>query len=72
MTVLGEFDVPVYESVTFTIIYYDQENSSEVVGQPYNYLSEKGCRNLGFSILSRRQAEHINLHLPQCFNKPSS
>ena len=72
VTVLGEFDVPVYESVTFTINYYDQETSSEVVGQPYNNLYGKGCRILGFSILSRGQTEIITLHLPQCFNKLSS
>ena len=72
VTVLGEFDVPINQSVTFTIDYNDQDTSSEVVGQPYNNLNEKGCRNLGFRILSRRQIEHITLRLPQCYNKSSS
>ena len=68
MTVLGEFDIPVYESAVFTIVSYTY---SEVVGQPYNYLNKKGCRNLGFSILGEYQT-YIMLHLPQCFDKPGS
>ena len=72
VTVLGEFDIPVNQSVAFTVEYYDQQTTTEVVGQPYNYIKEKGCRNLGFSILSRRQTEHITLHLPQCINRTGS
>ena len=73
VTVLGEFDIPVYQSIAFTIDHYDDpKTSSEVFSQPYNYLIEKGCRNLGFNILSRRQAELITLYLPQCSYKPSS
>ena len=72
VTVLGEFDIPVNQSVAFTIDYYDQETSRKIVGQPYNYLNTRGCRNLGFSILSRHQTENITLHIPQCFDKPSS
>ena len=68
VTILGEFDIPVYESVAFTI---DPYTSSEVVGQPYNYLNEKGCRNLGFSIQGEYRT-NIMLHLPQCFDKPGS
>ena len=71
VTVLGEFNVPVFQSLVFTIA-YDQNTSSKGVGQSYNYLYAKGCRNLGFSILSRRQKEFVTLHLPQCFDKLTS
>ena len=70
--VLGEFDTPVNQSVAFVIDYHDTGISSEVVDQPYNYLKEKGCRNLGFRILSRQQALYIILHPPQCFDKHNS
>ena len=72
VTVLGEFDVPVNQSVAYTIDYFDRDSSSTVDGQPYNYLNEKGCRNLGLSVLSKRQMEYIILHLPQWFINPSS
>ena len=72
VTVLGEFGVPVYESVTFTTVYYNIKSSSEVLGQRYNYINEKGCRNLGFTVLSRRQTEFITLHLPQRSDKQGS
>ena len=72
VTVLGEFDVPVYESVAFTIDSLNHDTSIELIGQLYNYLNEKGCRNLGLKILNRYQAEHITLYLPQCFDKPGS
>ena len=72
LTAFGEFDLPINQSVAFIIYYYDQETTSEVVSQPYNYLNEKGCRNLGFSILSKRHTEYISFRLPQCFYKPSS
>ena len=72
VTVLGEFDIPVYQSVAYTIDYHDQDNFSEIVGQSYNYLSKRGCRNLGFSLLSRRQTEYITLYSPNCFDKPGS
>ena len=68
VTVLGEFNVPVYQSLSFTIA-YDKNTSSKGVNQSYNYLTAKGCRNLGFSILSSRQKEFITLYLPQCFHE---
>ena len=69
--VLGEFDSPINQSVAFTN-YYDQEISSEIVGQPYNNRNEKGCRNIGFRILSRRQTEYVILHPPECLDHPAS
>ena len=70
--VLGEFNIPVYERVAVTTDYSKKETSSEVVSQPYNYIIAKGCRKLGFSILSRHHTGYISLHLPKCFFKPSS
>ena len=72
VTVLGEFDVPVNQSVAFTTVSYNLRRSSEVVGQRYNFLNEKGCRNLGFSVLSSHQTEVIVFHLPQCFKSFNS
>ena len=71
VTVLGEFDFPVNQRVAFTLN-HDDDTSSEVIGQPYNLFNEKGCRNLGFSVLSSRQTEFITLYVPQCMYKPIS
>ena len=70
VTVLGEFDFPINQSVAFTLDH--QQTSSEVIGQPYNYLTRNGCRNLGFRILSRNQRVYLRLHPPRCFNHPAS
>ena len=70
VTVLGEFDFPIDQSVAFTLDY--QQTSSEVTGQPYNYLTRNGCRNLGFRILSRNPRVVLRLHPPRCFNHPAS
>ena len=70
VTVLGEFDFPINQSVAFTL--YHQQTTSELVGQPYNYLITNGCRNLGFRILSRDHTEYLQLYPPLCFNHPGS
>ena len=64
VTVLTEFNFPIDERVVFTLINNDENRSSEIFGQPYNHLTEKGCRNLGFSILSKCQNEQLKLHTP--------
>ena len=48
VTMLGEFDIPINQSVAFTLYtYYSQQTtSSQVVGQPYNYSVRNGCHNL--------------------------
>ena len=73
VTVLGEFDFPINQSVAFTQEYfYPQITSSEVTGQSYNYAVRNGCRNLGFHILSRYQRVYLRLHPPRCYNHPAS
>ena len=67
VTVLGEFDFPVSERVAFTLNSNKDRSSSQIFGEPYNYLQRKGCRNLGFSILSELQREQLTLNPPQCF-----
>ena len=62
VTMLGEFNFPVNESVTL-----NQPSSSTIIGQPFNNLKMKGCRNLGFSILSEDQIVQLTLHPSQCF-----
>ena len=66
VTVLGEFDFPVYERVAFTLNSNEERSSSQIFGEPYNYLKEKGCRNLGFRLLSELQREQLTLNPPQC------
>ena len=74
VNVLGEFDFPINQSVAFTLhnYYYQQTTSSQLVGQPYNYLVTNGCRNLGFHIFSEQQTEYLKLHPFQCFDHPAS
>ena len=71
VTVLGEFDFPVNERVAFTLNSNEKRNSSQIFGEPYNYLTEKGCRNLGFRILSEQREERLTLHSPKCLIKYS-
>ena len=66
VTVLGEFDFPVSERVAFTLNSNEERSSSQIFGEPYNYLTEKGCRNLGFRIYSEQQEERLTLNPPQC------
>ena len=67
VTVLGEFDFPVRERVAFTLKSNEKRSSnSQIFGEPYNYLTKKGCRNLGFRILSEKQEEQLTLHTPKC------
>ena len=66
VTVLGEFHFPVSERVAFTLLSNEDTNSSEVYGEPYNYLTKKGCRILGFRILSDQSIEQLYIHPPQC------
>ena len=69
--VLGEFDLPVNQSVEY--YYNDQENSSEVCSQPNNNVFIKGCRTLRCRVFSRRQTEDLILHPNyQCFHHPVS
>ena len=66
VTVLGEFDFPVSERVAFTLNSNNDKSSSRIIGEPYNYSQEKGCRNLGFRIFSEQQQELIKFHPPRC------
>ena len=66
VTVLGEFDFPVSKRVAFTLNSNNDKSSSQIIGGPYNYLKEKGCRNLGFKIRSKGQKEQIKFHPSQC------
>ena len=63
VTMLGEFNFPVNESVIL-----NQPSSSTIIGQPFNNLKKKGCRNLGFSILSEDQKVQLSLLPSQCLN----
>ena len=71
VTVLGEFNFPVSERVAFTLNSNEKRNSSQIFGEPYNYLTDKGCRNLGFRILSEQKEERLTLHPPKCLIKNS-
>ena len=71
VTVLGEFDFPVSERVTFTLTSNEERSSSQIFVEPYNYLINKGCRNLGFGILSEHQKEELMLRSPKCLIKNS-
>ena len=66
VTIVGEFDTPVHERVAFTLNYNYGKTSSQIFAQPYNYFMEKGCHNLGFTILSEHQTEQLILRPPQC------
>ena len=66
VTVLVEFDLPVKERVAFTLTLHNVQSSTQMFSQPYSHLKEKGCRNLGFSILSEHQTEELTLQPLQC------
>ena len=66
VTVLGEFDFPVNERVAFALNYNEERSSSQLFGEPYNHLYKKGCRNLGFRILSEERFEQLTLYPPRC------
>ena len=66
VAVLGEFDAPINERVAFTLNSNEERSSSQIFGEPYNYLTKKGCRNLGFRILSEQREERLTLHAPKC------
>ena len=65
VTVLGEFGFPVSERVAFTHYNYGK-SSIQVIDETYNHLTKKGCRNVGFRILSEHQTEQLELHPPRC------
>ena len=66
---LGEFDMPITERVDFTLTsYYDDKYSTEIYNMPYNYHNIKGCRNLGFKLLSEREHEYLLLYPPGCIH----
>ena len=67
VTVLGEFDFPVSERVAFTLSSNKERSSSQIFAEPNNYLTNKGCRNLGFIVLSEQRYEVLTLHSPKCF-----
>ena len=71
VSVLGEFDFPVSERVAFTLNSNEERSTSQIFGEPYNYLTKKGCRNLGFRILSKQREERLTLHAPKCLIKNS-
>ena len=71
VTVMGEFDFPVNERVAFTLNSNEERSSSQIFGEPYNYLTNKGCHNLGFRILSEQREERLTLHAPKCLIKNS-
>ena len=56
--VLGEFDVPLNETVAFTL----NNGVDKIDAQPYNHITVNGCRNLGFSVTSKHQREELTLH----------
>ena len=66
VTVLGEFDFPVNERLAFALNYNEERSSSQLFGEPYNHLYKKGCRNLGFRILSEERFEQLTLYPPHC------
>ena len=69
----GEFKYPVNESVAFSVNYFDEQTSSEVIGQPYNNIRQIGCRNLGFSIISsKNQTVYLNLYPAECLSHSAS
>ena len=65
---LGEFDMPITERIDFTLTSYDDKYSTEIHNMPYNYHYIKGCRNLGFKLLSEREHEHLLLYPPGCIH----
>ena len=71
VTVLGEFHFPISERVVLAINSDIEKNTTQIFGEPYNYLKEKGCRNIGFIILSELQREEYTLHSPQCLHESS-
>ena len=66
VTLLGEFDFAVSERVAFALNSNEERSSSQIFGEPYNYLKKKGCRSVGFRILSELQREQLTLNPPQC------
>ena len=65
---LGEFDMPITEKIDFTLTSYDDKYSTEIHNMPYNYQNVKGCRNLGFNLLSEREHEELLLYPPGCIH----
>ena len=65
---LGEFDMPIPERIDFTLTSYDDKYSTEIHNMPYNYHYNKGCRNVGFKLLSEREHEHLLLYPPGCIH----
>ena len=63
--ILGEFDLPINESVVLSQYDYNQPNT-EIISLHYNNLKRKGCRKVGFSIRSEYSIVHLTLHPPNC------
>ena len=67
VTMLGEFDLSVNESIAFY-----QQSSSIIYGESQNDLKRKGCRDLGFSVLSEHRTVELTLYPSQCVYDPVS
>ena len=65
INILGDFDLPIIESVVLLQFTYDHQNT-EINSQPYNNLRDKGCRNVGFIIFSKYPSVYLTLFPADC------
>ena len=72
VTAFGEFNFSVREIIKISLKYNDQQSSIKIVNHPYNSSENKGCRSLGFSILSKYEIEVLTIHPLHCLCHPAS
>ena len=72
VTAFGEFNFSVRVIIKISLRYYDQQTFRKIVNHPYYNSESKGCRSLGFSILSEYEIEVLTIHPLQCLNRPAS
>ena len=65
VNVLGEFNHPIYDSIALSQYDYNLQNT-DITSQPYNNFRKKGCRTVGFSILSEHSSINLTLHPTDC------
>ena len=62
---MGDFDLPIIESIVLVQNTYDHQNT-DITSQPYNSLRHKGCRNVGFIILSKCPSVYFAFYPADC------
>ena len=66
--VLGEFDIPIDEGVSFTQNGISKKSSIQIIAQHYDKSNRTQCRKITFRVLSEGQTEQIILHPTHCLN----